>query len=215
MDRYEREALSEGYHAVAGIDEAGRGPLAGPVVAAAVCFTRPIPVNPLIRDSKELSPLQRSAALLDIYSSAAAVGIGIVWHEEVDRLNIHRATLRAMEAAVKDLSIIPDMLLIDGRFPIKSEIPQRTIVGGDRLSISIAAASIVAKTTRDHIMAAYHKIFPEYGFETNMGYGTKAHMGALARVGASPVHRRSYRGVLGPKTDNEGQGVKRGGSGER
>ncbi len=198
MDSYEREALSEGYHTVAGIDEAGRGPLAGPVVAAAVCFNPPIPVNPLIRDSKELSPLQRAAALLDIYAHAAAVGIGIVWHEEVDRLNIHRATLLAMEGAVKDLSIIPDMLLIDGRFPIRSDIAQRTIVGGDGLSSSIAAASIVAKTTRDHIMAAYHRIYPEYGFESNKGYGTKLHMGALARVGPSPVHRMSYRGVLPP-----------------
>lgn len=199
MDSYERAALDEGRAVIAGIDEAGRGPLAGPVVAAAVCFTIPIPVNPLIRDSKTLSPIQRRAALIDIYRSAATVGIGIVWPEEVDRINIHRASLLAMEKAVKGLSVTPEILLIDGRFPIESDIPQRTIIGGDGLSTSIAAASIVAKTTRDHIMAAYHKIYPEYGFDTNMGYGTKLHMGALTRVGASPVHRRSYRGVLAPE----------------
>ncbi len=199
MDSYEREALDEGRAVIAGIDEAGRGPLAGPVVAAAVCFTIPIPVNPLIRDSKTLSPAKRRVALLDIYRSAAAVGIGIVWPEEVDRINIHRASLLAMEKAVEGLSVTPEILLIDGRFPIESEIPQRAIIGGDGLSTSIAAASIVAKTTRDHIMAAYHKIYPEYGFDTNMGYGTKLHMGALTRVGASPVHRRSYRGVLPPE----------------
>jgi ribonuclease HII len=199
MDSYEREAIDEGRAVIAGIDEAGRGPLAGPVVAAAVCFTIPIPVNPLIRDSKTLSPAKRRAALLDIYRSAAAVGIGIVWPEEVDRINIHRASLRAMEKAVKGLSITPEILLVDGRFPIESDIPQRTIIGGDGLSTSIAAASIVAKTTRDHIMAAYHNIYPEYGFDTNMGYGTKLHMEALTRVGASPVHRRSYRGVLPPE----------------
>jgi ribonuclease HII len=199
MDSYEREALDEGRAVIAGIDEAGRGPLAGPVVAAAVCFTIPVPVNPLIRDSKTLSPIKRRAALIDIYRSAAAVGIGIVWPEEVDRINIHRASLLAMEKAVKGLSITPEILLIDGRFPIESDIPQRTIIGGDGLSTSIAAASIVAKTTRDHIMAAYHNIYPEYGFDTNMGYGTKLHMEALTRVGASPVHRRSYRGVLPPE----------------
>ncbi len=199
MDSYEREALDEGRAVIAGIDEAGRGPLAGPVVAAAVCFTIPVPINPIIRDSKTLSPIKRRAALIDIYRSAAAVGIGIVWPEEVDRINIHRASLLAMEKAVKGLSVTPEILLVDGRFPIESDIPQRTIIGGDGLSTSIAAASIVAKTTRDHIMAAYHKIYPEYGFDTNMGYGTKLHMGALTRVGASPVHRRSYRGVLPPE----------------
>ncbi len=202
MDSYERKAFGKGLSTVAGIDEVGRGPLAGPVVAAAVCFTASLPTNPLIRDSKTLSASQRSRALFDIYSFASAVGIGIVWHEDVDSFNIHRATLMAMEAAVSDLSVTPDILFIDGRFPIESDIEQMSIVKGDSVSVSIAAASIVAKTTRDHIMAAYHNIYPQYGFETNMGYGTKAHMGALARIGASPVHRRSFRGVL-PTEDGE------------
>lgn len=195
MDTYEKEAFLEGCTSVVGVDEAGRGPLAGPVVAAAVCFSLPLPVNPLIRDSKSLSALQRSSVVFDIYRSAAAVGIGVVWHEEVDSINIHRASLRAMERAVKALPMVPDMLLIDGRFRITATIAQRPIVAGDKLSLSIAAASIIAKTTRDRIMDAYHKIFPEYGFSRHKGYGTKAHLGALDGAGPSPVHRLTFRGV--------------------
>ncbi len=200
MDSYEKEAFLEGCTSVVGIDEAGRGPLAGPlagpVVAAAVCFSQPLPINPLIRDSKSLSALQRSSAVFDIYRGAAAIGIGVVWHEEVDSINIHRASLLAMERAVKGLPMAPDMLLIDGRFRITAEIPQRPIVAGDKKSLSIAAASIIAKTTRDRIMDAYHNIFPEYGFTSHKGYGTKAHLGALNTTGPSPVHRLTFRGVL-------------------
>ncbi len=195
MDSYEKEAFLEGCTSVVGVDEAGRGPLAGPVVAAAVCFSLPLPVNPLIRDSKSLSALQRSSVVFDIYRSAAAVGIGVVWHEEVDSINIHRASLLAMDRAVSLLPMSPDMVLIDGRFRITANIPQRTIVAGDKQSLSIAAASIIAKTTRDRIMDAYHNIFPEYGFASHKGYGTKAHLGALNTVGPSPVHRKTFKGV--------------------
>jgi ribonuclease HII len=195
MDIYEKEAFLEGCTSVVGVDEAGRGPLAGPVVAAAVCFSQPLPINPLIRDSKSLSALQRSSVVFDIYRSAAAVGIGVVWHEEVDSINIHRASLLAMDRAVKALPMVPDMLLIDGKFRITAKIPQRPIVAGDKQSLSIAAASIIAKTTRDHIMDAYHKIFPEYGFARHKGYGTKAHLDALNTAGPSPVHRKTFKGV--------------------
>lgn len=196
MDSYEKDARQKGYKAIAGVDEAGRGPLAGPVVAAAVIFSYPPPTNLGIKDSKALSERQRALLVYEIYRSASDVGVGVVWHEEVDRLNIHHASLRAMEKAVGVLSFNPDIILIDGQFPIKTAIPQRTIISGDALSVSIAAASIVAKTARDSIMRAYHNIFPEYDFINNKGYGTSAHLSALERKGPCPIHRRSFRGVI-------------------
>jgi ribonuclease HII len=192
MDSYEKEVFAMGSHLVAGIDEAGRGPLAGPVVAAAVIFS-PALLHLGIKDSKKLSPSTRELKALDIYRKAPAVGIGLVWPEEVDNINIHRATLKAMEKAVKALSSLPDYLLIDGLFPIETlKISQRPVVSGDSKSVTIAAASIVAKTTRDRIMAAYHALYPHYNFIKNKGYGTSEHRTVLRTNGPCPIHRKSF-----------------------
>lgn len=196
MDTYEKEAQAKGFTAVAGIDEAGRGPLAGPVVAAAVILPFPPPIEAGFRDSKALSAKARDVLVKEVFRNAAAVGIGVVWPGEIDLINIHKATLRAMERAVARCSVRPDMLLIDGSFPINTYIEQKTIVSGDALSVSIAAASIVAKTTRDSIMAAYHHRFPEYNFASNKGYGTKDHMDAIDEHGPTPIHRKTFRGVI-------------------
>lgn len=196
MDIYEKDAHSKGYCAVAGVDEAGRGPLAGPVVAAAVILPFPPPIDIGFKDSKALSPKSRDKLVKDVFRVARAVGIGIVWPEEIDRINIHKASLRAMERAVAKLAVRPDILLVDGTFPIDSDIEQRPIISGDALSVSIAAASIVAKTTRDSIMAAYHLSFPEYNFASNKGYGTRDHMDAIDEHGPAPMHRKTFRGVM-------------------
>lgn len=192
MDSFELEALKEGYKFIAGTDEAGRGPLAGPVVSGAVIFTTP-PTNLGIKDSKKLTHKKREALLPVIYASALSVGVGIVWPEEVDRVNIHNASLKAMERAVRALSVTPDMVFVDGRHTIASlEIPQRAIISGDDLSITIAAASIVAKVVRDRIMTAYHAIFPEYNFVKHKGYPTREHVAILNKVGPSPIHRSTF-----------------------
>lgn len=196
MDTFEKDAHSKGFRFVAGVDEAGRGPLAGPVVAAAVIFSKLTPVNPAIKDSKTLTPQKRERIVYDIYRSALSVGVGISWTDEVDGINILRASLKAMEKAVSTLSVRPDFLLIDGNFPIDSEIEQRPIISGDALSISIAAASIIAKTVRDRIMEAYHRMYPDYNFGSHKGYATKEHLEMLRRVGPAPIHRKSFRGVL-------------------
>jgi len=147
MDAHEQGALKRGYRFIAGVDEAGRGPLAGPVVAAAVIFSS-LPLNVGIKDSKALSPLQRKTILLDIYREALAIGIGVVWMEEIETTNILAASLKAMTHAVKKLNPSPDFILIDGQFPLNISIPQLPVIKGDAKSVSIAAASIVAKTVR-------------------------------------------------------------------
>jgi ribonuclease HII len=192
MDSYEKDAFAIGSHLVAGVDEAGRGPLAGPVVAAAVIFS-PALLHLEIKDSKKLSPSRRELKALDIYRKALAVGIGLVWPEEVDSINIHRATLKAMEKAVKALAPLPDYILIDGLFPVDTlKVPQRPVVSGDSKSVTIAAASIVAKTTRDRIMEAYHVLYPHYNFIKNKGYGTLEHRTVLRAKGPCPIHRKSF-----------------------
>lgn len=199
MDSFEKNAFHKGFCNIAGVDEAGRGPLAGPVVAAAVIFPYPPPKNPHIRDSKTLTRLKRKKVLFEIFRSASAVGIGVVWHDEVDSINIHRASLKAMQKAVESLSITPGILLIDGPFTINSSIAQKPIVDGDALSTSIAAASIVAKTTRDSIMDAYHRLYPHYNFRRNNGYGTIEHLSALREIGPCPIHRRSFKWAVREK----------------
>lgn len=196
MDTYEKEAHSSGFKAISGVDEAGRGPLAGPVVAAAVILPFPPPLDAGFKDSKALSEKARTALVMEVFRTARAVGIGIVWPEEIDLINIHKASLKAMERAVGKLSIRPDMLLIDGSFTINTHIEQKAIVSGDALSVSIAAASIVAKTTRDSIMGAYHSRFPQYNFVSNKGYGTKDHMTAIDTHGPTHIHRKTFRGVI-------------------
>lgn len=195
MDRFEREAHAKGFTLVAGLDEAGRGPLAGPVVAAAVVFAEP-PTGLGINDSKKLTPRKRAALVFDIYSAAASVGVGLCWPAEIDEINIHRASLLAMERAVSSLSIAPGYLLIDGKFQIASRIPQSAVISGDSLSVSIAAASIIAKTARDTLMESYERLYPGYNLAGNKGYPTKDHLASLASLGPTPIHRRTFRGVL-------------------
>jgi ribonuclease HII len=201
MDTYEQEAYRLGYRYVVGIDEAGRGPLAGPVVASAVLFSKP-PLDLSIRDSKKLTPAKREELSILIRERAISVGVGISWPSEIDSINILNATFSAMKEALTSITYIgegppnPDMLLIDGPYRIDSPIEQRGIVKGDNLSISIAAASIIAKTSRDAIMRAYHEIFPEYNFIKNKGYGTKEHLEALKKYGPTRIHRKSFKYTL-------------------
>lgn len=179
---------------VAGVDEAGRGPWAGPVVAAAAILD-PDNLPPGLDDSKKLSARRREA-LFDEISAAALVGVGIGSVEEIDRLNIARANDLAMARAVAALPTSPAFALIDGRFvPHNLEIPARAVVGGDGLSLSIAAASIIAKVTRDRIMAGLAIEHPGYGWEQNAGYGTAQHREALDKLGVTPHHRRSFRPI--------------------
>ncbi len=192
MEPYEKEIRARGFNRIAGLDEAGRGPLAGPVVAAAVVL--PLRARlPGIDDSKRLSAQHREEAFSLLQIKASAIGVGIVEAEEIDQLNIHRASLRAMEKAVAALPCFPDFLLIDGLFTLNLPLPQMAIVKGDQKCLSVAAASIVAKVTRDRIMIAYHQKYPEYDFARHKGYGTPDHIRAIEKYGCCPLHRRSFR----------------------
>lgn len=192
--RYEDEAAESGCVRIAGIDEAGRGPLAGPVVAAAVVLTDPAGFGQ-VNDSKLLTPRAREWLFDVIMSRASGVGVGIVPAETIDQINIYQATRLAMTTAVGHIAPPPDFLLIDGPISLDLAVGQRPIVNGDRLSVSIAAASIVAKVTRDRLMVDLHEQYPQYGFHRHKGYPTKAHKEAIRRYGPSPVHRRCFRGV--------------------
>jgi ribonuclease HII len=191
---FEKEATHQGCRNIAGIDEAGRGPLAGPVVSAAVILPSTFD-DADITDSKKLSPKKRQRLYDTIYARATAVGIGIVDAIEIDRINILQASLLSMAMAVKNLVPRPDFLLIDGIFGIASELPQKPIKKGDALSISIAAASIVAKVSRDRLMQTYHHYYPQFDFPRHKGYPTKAHKEAIRTFGCSPIHRKSFKGV--------------------
>lgn len=191
--RYERQAETDGFKIVAGVDEVGRGPLAGPVVAAAAVLPPGmLPVE--INDSKLLNDTQRREALSAIVA-VADVGIGVVSAEEIDRINIHRASLLAMKFAIEDLNREPDLVLVDGQHPVRLPIPERVIVKGDRLCMSIAAASIVAKVTRDQIMLEFDKRYPQYKFARHKGYATSEHLALIREFGVSPIHRRSFAPV--------------------
>lgn len=205
MLRHERKLWTNGVTHVAGVDEAGRGPLAGPVVAAAVIFPQDFFIAE-VDDSKELSGLQRESLYDEILSGALAVGVGSVDHITIDEINILQATFRAMREALARLSIVPQHLLIDGnRFEIndpfgdkktlhtnRTDIPYTTIVDGDALSFSIAAASIVAKVTRDRMMEEFDRHYPGYGFAKHKGYATEEHREAIRRLGYCDIHRRSF-----------------------
>jgi ribonuclease HII len=195
MDFFERRYLSAGFCLIAGIDEAGRGPLAGPVVAAAVVLHDTDYMEGL-QDSKQLRPEQRESLYERIMETAQAVGVGVVEAQEIDRIRIGRTTQKAMSIAVGRLPKPPALLLIDGIPPIPLPIPQRTVVKGDCLSVSIAAASIIAKVSRDRIMIAYHEKYPQYNFAKHKGYGTREHLDVLRRHGCCECHRRSFRGVV-------------------
>ena len=195
---FEHEAYRQGYQLIAGIDEAGRGSLAGPVVAAAVILPPGLMIDG-VNDSKKLTPRRREALYQVIHQHALATGIGVVGNEDIDRINILRATIMAMEMAVKNLKIPPDYLLIDAVSLSDSRIPQRPIIKGDMLSVSIASASIVAKVTRDRLMTEEHSLFPQYNFMSHKGYGTRDHVSRLRLYGPSVIHRKSFlKRLLGP-----------------
>jgi ribonuclease HII len=189
---FEEKARRQGFQVIAGLDEAGRGPLAGPVVAAAVVLPRTRTLKG-IADSKTLKAEQREKALSLIRKRALGIGIGIVEAEEIDRLNILQASLKAMELALQNLSLSPDCLLIDGLHTLRLPLSQQAIPKGDGRCLSIAAASIVAKVTRDRLMVAYHEKYPEYNFARHKGYGTREHLRAIRDHGCCPLHRQSFR----------------------
>ncbi len=191
---FEKEIWAKG-RIPAGVDEAGRGPLAGPVVAAAVVLPDDCKIDGL-DDSKKLSHSKRERILEEIKLIAISYAVGIVEPDEIDRINILRAALLAMEISVKQLTTKPDYLLIDGNQKTSLLLIQETIVKGDSKSCSIAAASILAKVTRDSIMEEYHSIYPEYNFKGHKGYPTKEHYQALREYGPCPIHRKTFRGVL-------------------
>jgi len=191
MNMFEKNAREEGYQLIAGVDEAGRGPLAGPVVAAAVILP-PDYFNSEINDSKQLSASKREMLYDVIEKNAVAVGVRIVEADVIDDVNILQASLQAMRDAVLELSESPDFLLVDGLYRVPIITPQKPVVKGDSLSISIAAASIMAKVTRDRIMEMYHRQFPQYNFRQNKGYGTKEHLDAIREFGICKIHRKSF-----------------------
>ena len=190
----ESRLCAAGYHRIAGVDEAGRGCLAGPVVAAAVLLP-PTCVIDGVDDSKRLSASRREELDRVIRAEALSVGFGVIPEEIIDAINILQATLLAMRRAIDDLDPPPDFVLIDGDRSPGCSIPHRVIPSGDRLCFSISAASIVAKVARDRIMQAYDVALPQYGFARHKGYGTRDHLLAIARFGASPLHRKSFKGV--------------------
>lgn len=198
MLKYEHAYWGQGFQLIAGVDEAGRGPLAGPVVAAAVILTSDFYL-PGLNDSKKLTPEQRETFFDQILSQAVGIGLGVVDHLEIDRINILEASFQAMMLAVGELSekgVEPDYLLVDGDKSIpRLTIRQRPIVGGDGASVSVAAASVVAKVTRDRMMVTYAKKYSGYGFERNKGYGSAEHLAALAKLGPSPIHRQTFSAV--------------------
>lgn len=204
FEPFEARAHAEGFRYVAGVDEVGRGPLAGPVVAAAVILPMGFGVAGL-KDSKQLSPKQRERLAPIIQQSSLGWAIGVVDVEEIDRINILRASLRAMALACATLAPAPDYLMIDGNQVMTHEIlagagivaapRQQTIVKGDRLCTSIAAASVIAKVARDRMMVDFDRRYPEFGFAAHKGYGSANHLAALQKYGPSPIHRRSFRPV--------------------
>ena len=191
---YETKAREKGSRLIAGADEAGRGPLAGPVVAAAVV----LPADAFLQgldDSKKLSPAKREELFPKIQTQAIAYGVAVVSPEVIDEINILQAALLAMKQAVEQLKPVPDLLLIDGNQKINSTLDQWAIVKGDSKSLSIAAASVLAKVTRDHIMQDYHQLYPQYEFARHKGYGTKLHRDLIAEHGPCPIHRSTFKGV--------------------
>lgn len=191
MKETEKRLISRGYRLIAGVDEAGRGPLAGPVYAAAVILPEDIRLDG-INDSKKLSPKKRAELFDEIIEKATAYSVFSVDEKKIDEINILRATHLAMNGAVLSLSKKPDYVIIDGNSISSMDIPHETIVKGDAKSISIAAASVLAKVSRDRYIEKMAEIYPEYGFEKHKGYGTKEHIEAILRYGVSPIHRKTF-----------------------
>lgn len=193
---YELYLRQHGYSLIAGVDEAGRGPLAGPVVAAAVIL-EPMDKVPTffekLTDSKKLTEKQREKFYVVIQQKAISVGVGMQTNLEIDETNILKATLKAMAQATFSLVPLPDYVIVDGNREPSVDIPCSAIIKGDNLSLSIAAASVIAKVTRDQLMCEYHKIYPQYGFDRHKGYPTRQHKNAIARFGPCEIHRRSFK----------------------
>jgi ribonuclease HII len=192
---FERAACASGHSRIAGLDEAGRGPLAGPVVAAAVILPSGL-LLPGVTDSKQLSPQQRERLFQTIVASAVAFGIGTVDERTIDAVNIREASILAMERALVDMACPPDYLLIDGNFTLpRVPITQQAVIRGDCLSHSIAAASILAKVTRDRLMIELHDRYPQYNFRKHQGYGTREHIALIREFGPCEAHRRTFEPV--------------------
>jgi ribonuclease HII len=198
---FEEEARACGFRLVAGVDEVGRGALAGPVVAAAVILDAERPWPEGLDDSKRLTRKERERIAEELKQTAVCYAVGLVGPEEIDRINILEATRRAMMMAVEGLAPCADHLLIDAVQLKQCQLPQKAIIGGDAISVSIAAASVIAKTHRDALMRAMHDVYPQYNFDRHVGYGTHVHHQALRLHGPCPIHRRSFRGVL-PSTQS-------------
>jgi ribonuclease HII len=187
-------AREAGYRWIAGVDEAGRGPLAGPVVAAAVIMPEGLTYQG-IKDSKQMTEKAREEIFCLIQEEALAIGVGVVSERIIDKINILQASLKAMKQAVLCLSPAPHLCLVDGPFGIPMSHPQKCLIHGDSLSQSISAASIVAKVYRDRLMCAYHEQFPQYGFAENKGYATPGHQASLKKHGPCRIHRTTFKGV--------------------
>jgi len=191
---FERELTGKGVRLVAGVDEAGRGPLAGPVVAASVILPADCRYS-LFQDSKKLTEKQRDTLFATLTGMGIPIGVGVASPEEIDEINILRASLLAMKRAVLELPAMPDFLLVDGKFTVPLQVNQQALVKGESKSASIAAASIVAKVTRDKIMRDYHAAYPCYNFEKHKGYPTKEHRDLLRQFGPCEIHRKTFSGV--------------------
>jgi ribonuclease HII len=191
---HESQARKSGYSLIAGVDEAGRGPLAGPVVAAAVILPEGMTLEG-VRDSKAMTEKAREDAFFLINEKALAIGVGVVDAKTIDESNILKASLDAMKQAVLRLTPAAEFLLVDGTYPVAVGTAQRCLVKGDRISHSVSAASVVAKVYRDRILRAFHAMYPRYGFSENKGYGTAGHLAAIRAHGACPIHRLTFRGV--------------------
>ena len=191
MWEIENSLYSEDIRMICGVDEAGRGPLAGPVCAAAVILPKGLEI-PGLTDSKKLTDKKRRELFPVIQEQAIAWGIGFATEQEIDEINILQATFLAMQRALDQLSVKPDLVLIDGNREKDFGLPVKTVVKGDSLSANIAAASVLAKVTRDNLMVELAETYPQYGFEIHKGYGTKAHYTALREHGASPIHRMTF-----------------------
>ena len=202
IDHYERQLRERGFRILAGVDEAGRGALAGPLVAAAVILPDDFDLEG-IEDSKLLTPKQRREAAARIRERALAISVRKAMPVRIDRAGLHRTNLALLRRALRTLPVMPEFVLTDG-FPIKRlGLPSLALRKGDVVTASVAAASVIAKTTRDRIMDRYHRRYPAYGFDTNRGYGTERHWEALWRFGPCPIHRRSFNHVLDPRSPDE------------
>ena len=193
--KIENELYQNGFDFIGGADEVGRGPLAGPVVCAAVILPKDCTIEG-IDDSKKLSEKKREELYQKIIDEAVAYSIEFVFHDEIDEINILQATKKCMAKAINNLKVEPDMMLIDALTGLEINCPSKGIIHGDAVCYSIGAASIIAKVTRDKYMVDMDKIYPEYGFAKNKGYGTKEHMDALRNIGPCPIHRKSFIGFL-------------------